>query len=66
MNAFKKQFNIPLDPVYTAKMFKSVFQLIKDDFFEEGKTILLVHSGGLQGVEGMNERIKNEGWQIEL
>ena len=64
MNDFKANFNIPLDPIYTAKLFKAVFDLIENDYFEAGKKILLVHSGGLQGVEGMNQKLKCKGWVI--
>jgi len=45
----EKQFNLPLDPVYTSKMLFGVFDLLKNGFFKKGSTILLVHTGGLQG-----------------
>lgn len=51
MNEFEKQFNIPLDPIYTGKMMFGVMDLIKKKFFESGSTILVVHTGGLQGKE---------------
>ncbi len=54
MNEFEKQFNIPLDPIYTAKMMFGVMDLIKKKFFEPGSTILMVHTGGLQGRAGFN------------
>ena len=44
MNEFEKQFNIPLDPIYTAKMMFGVMDLIKKKFFEPGSTILTVHT----------------------
>lgn len=65
INDFKKQYAIPLDPVYTGKLFYGVFDLIAKDYFREGTTILLIHTGGLQGVVGMNERIKKKGWYID-
>ncbi len=46
---FQNKFQIPLDKIYTAKLFYSVFDLIKKDFFKAGKKIVLVHTGGLQG-----------------
>ena len=52
MNEFEKQFNIPLDHIYTAKMMFGVMDLINKKFFEPGSTILLVHTGGLQGRTG--------------
>ena len=65
MNDFKKTYQIPLDPVYTSKLFYGVFKFIEQDFFPKNKTILIVHSGGLQGIEGMNQKIKTKQWYIE-
>ena len=64
MNSFKAQHQIPLDPVYTAKMLFGLWDLIEKDYFRAGSTIIVVHTGGLQGIEGMNERLKNKGLQI--
>lgn len=49
MNQFEKEFNIPLDPIYTAKMMFGIMDLIRKNFFESGSTFLVVHTGGLQG-----------------
>ncbi len=65
INNFKKEYNIPLDPVYTGKLFYGVFDLIAKDYFREGTTLLLIHTGGLQGIAGMNERIEKKGWHID-
>ena len=46
---FENETNIPLDPVYTSKMMFGVFDLLKKDFFRRGSTILVLHTGGLQG-----------------
>ena len=54
MNEFEKQFNIPLDPIYTAKMMFGVMDLVKKNFFESGSTILVIHTGGLQGRADFN------------
>jgi 1-aminocyclopropane-1-carboxylate deaminase len=54
MNEFEKQFSIPLDPIYTAKMMFGIMDLIKNKFFESGSTILAVHTGGLQGRAGFS------------
>ena len=54
MNEFEKKFNIPLDPIYTAKMMLGIMDLIKKKFFESGSTILAIHTGGLQGRAGFN------------
>jgi len=46
---FKKNFDVPLDSVYTGKMFYGLFDLIKKGFFPRGSRIIAIHSGGLQG-----------------
>lgn len=65
MNEFKKTYHIPLDPVYTSKLFYGVLKLIEQDYFPNNKTILIVHSGGLQGIVGMNQKNKSKQWYIE-
>jgi 1-aminocyclopropane-1-carboxylate deaminase len=45
---FEQMHGIPLDYVYTAKMFYGVIDLIKLGYFD-GCRLLLVHTGGLQG-----------------
>ena len=60
INHFKAQHGIPLDPVYTGKMFFGLFDLIKKGYFPRGSTIVAVHTGGLQGIEGFNDfKLKN-------
>jgi len=59
MNEFKQRFNIPLDPIYTGKMMFGVFDLIEKGYFPKGSKILTIHTGGLQGVEGMNLVLRN-------
>lgn len=55
-NEFEKVHNIPLDYVYTAKMVYGVIDLIKQGYFENCR-ILIVHTGGLQGNIGMEQRL---------
>lgn len=54
INAFYKETKIPLDPVYTGKMIYGIADLIRQDYFPKGSKILAIHTGGLQGVSGMN------------
>lgn len=58
MEQFEEQTGIKTDPVYTGKMFFGIFTLIEKGFFGEGQTIIAVHSGGLQGLLGMEEKMK--------
>ncbi len=55
VNTFKKQHGIALDPIYTGKLVFGVLDLIKKGFFPENSSIVLIHSGGLQGIEPYNE-----------
>ena len=58
INGFKQNFNIALDPIYTGKMMFGIFDLIEKGFFQKGSKILAIHTGGLQGIEGMNSVLK--------
>ncbi|MEH1968677.1 1-aminocyclopropane-1-carboxylate deaminase/D-cysteine desulfhydrase [Nostoc sp.] len=53
---FTQEHGVPLDYVYTAKMFYGVMDLLKQGFFCKGDRLLLVHTGGLQGNVGIEER----------
>lgn len=64
MNEFYKKNEIPLDPIYTGKMFFGVIDLINRNYFPKDSKILMIHTGGLQGIEGMNIRLKNKNLQI--
>jgi 1-aminocyclopropane-1-carboxylate deaminase len=54
INNFKKETGIPLDPVYTGKMMYGITELAKAGKFKKKSRILAVHTGGLQGIAGMN------------
>ena len=56
INDFKQKHGIPLDPIYTGKLFFGLFDLISKDFFPKNSRIVAVHTGGLQGIEGFNTR----------
>lgn len=60
INKFRGKTHIPLDPVYTGKMCFGVFDLIRRGYFEKDAHILLIHTGGLQGITGMNEKLKKQ------
>ncbi|MDT7828193.1 pyridoxal-phosphate dependent enzyme [Pricia sp. S334] len=60
INDFKKRTCIPLDPIYTGKMVLGIFELIKKDYFPPKTRILVVHTGGLQGISGMNIHLKKK------
>ncbi len=60
INDFKAKTGIPLDPIYTGKMVFGVINLIHKNYFLEGSKILMIHTGGLQGIQGMNIKLKNK------
>ena len=64
INEFKTDTNILLDPVYTGKMVFGIIDLIKKDKFAEGTKILAIHTGGIQGIEGINKKLMSEQQQI--
>ncbi len=61
INTFQEETNLPLDPVYTGKMMFGVLDMIQKDVFPENSKILIIHTGGLQGIKGMNELLKKKG-----
>lgn len=51
IHKFTLKYFIPLDPVYTAKVFYGIFDLIDKDRIKKGAKILVIHTGGLQGLK---------------
>jgi 1-aminocyclopropane-1-carboxylate deaminase len=64
LNLFYNQTAIPLDPVYTGKMVFGVLNLIEKAYFPNNSKILMIHTGGLQGIKGMNFVLKNKNKEI--
>lgn len=60
INSFHEKTNVPLDPIYTGKLFYGVIDLINNNYFPEGSKILVIHTGGIQGIQGMNIKLKNK------
>lgn len=53
-NNFIKATNVLLDPIYTGKMFYGIIDLVRKGKILKGTKILAIHTGGLQGIQGMN------------
>lgn len=53
---FIVQTGIPIEPIYTGKMFYAIFELIKQGYFKKGDHIVALHTGGLQGLNGLQQR----------
>lgn len=60
INMFYKATKVPLDPVYTGKMVFGIFKLFESNYFSKNNTILVIHTGGLQGIRGVNQILKNK------
>lgn len=60
VNDFKKQTGIPLDPIYTVKMMFGILDLVTKNRYPKGTKILTIHTGGLQGIAGINKKLKEK------
>lgn len=60
INQFNQKHNIALDPIYTAKMMFGITDLIQKNYFKPHTKILAIHTGGLQGVSGINSYLKQK------
>ncbi len=55
-NKFESENNIPLDYVYTSKLFYAVIDLVTKNKIPKKSKVLIIHSGGLQGNVGYEKR----------
>ncbi len=53
---FYIRHGILLDPVYTGKMMFGIYDMIRRDMIPAGSSICAIHTGGLQGWNGVRER----------
>src|SRR5690606_22652743 len=54
---FCSQTGILIEPVYTGKVCYAVFDLAKHNYFTKGEKILIIHTGGLIGLLGMEKKV---------
>ncbi len=57
MNEFENTNDIKLDPIYTAKLLFGINSMILNSEIPKGSTIIVIHTGGLQGISGMQKKI---------
>lgn len=55
LEKFISQMNIPLEPVYSGKMLFGVMDAVEKGFFDNGSTVLALHTGGI--IPPINESI---------
>ncbi len=60
MNRFAQEYDLSLDPVYTGKMLYALHQKLICGKVPAGSRVLIIHSGGLQGISGMNKKLKRK------
>ncbi len=56
MKSFTANTGILVDPVYTAKMFFAIYDLMEKSQLKKDTNILAIHTGGLLGIMGMKEK----------
>lgn len=64
INYFQKKYQIALDPVYTGKMLFGIFDMIEKSVFPRNSRILAIHTGGLQGISGMNKLLLKKNFPL--
>ncbi len=50
---FNNSYGIMLDPIYTSKLFFGLFEMISENKLPKDSRILVLHTGGLQGLQGI-------------
>ncbi|MBV0932276.1 1-aminocyclopropane-1-carboxylate deaminase/D-cysteine desulfhydrase [Marinobacterium weihaiense] len=53
----EQHFNLPLDPVYTAKAMHALHRQIVQGRIKPGSHVVLLHTGGLQGKRGLQAQL---------
>ena len=64
INEMNQNVGIRLDPLYTGKMIYGILDMIANDYFKPRTKILAIHTGGLQGIAGMNLYLKSKNLPI--
>lgn len=57
MNSFQQETNIELDSIYTGKLLFALYDLIGKGYFQRGRRIIALHTGGLQGNRSIAARL---------
>ena len=66
VNVFHQQFQIPLDLIYTSKLFYGLFDGIRKNQFPPKTKIVALHTGGLQGNSGFEKQLKKLGLTLNF
>lgn len=55
ISMFHRRHGIALEPVYTGKLVFALYDLVEQGYFAPGQRIVVLHTGGLQGVRKLSE-----------
>ncbi|QOL26738.1 pyridoxal-phosphate dependent enzyme [Thalassotalea sp. LPB0316] len=63
-----RHFGVTFEPVYSGKMLLAFMAMVEQGYFAAGQRIVLLHTGGLQGINGLLERKKltSDQWPWQL
>ncbi|GLX84207.1 1-aminocyclopropane-1-carboxylate deaminase [Thalassotalea loyana] len=63
-----KQLGVMFEPIYSGKMLLAFISLVEQGYFSSGERVVLLHTGGLQGINGMLERniLPSSQWPWQL
>jgi len=50
---FMAQYQVPVEPVYTGKVFFALSSLIQSGAIPPDQRVMVLHTGGLQGARGL-------------
>ena len=56
INTFNNKYHISLDPIYTGKLLFGVQNLLENGIIKSNEPLIIIHTGGLQGIAGFNNR----------
>jgi 1-aminocyclopropane-1-carboxylate deaminase len=56
INKTNNDVGLRLDPIYTAKSFFGVRAMVNENLFPKGSKVVFLHTGGLQGIDGFNQK----------
>lgn len=57
INAVYLKHQLPLDIIYTGKTFYAIKDMVEKNRFRSGSSLLMIHSGGLQGNRGLPAKV---------
>lgn len=63
---FSQITGVNFEPVYSGKMILAFIDLLERGYFKKGEKVVLLHTGGMQGLGGMVEcgRLSAEDWPV--